>query len=163
MKKTIVVSLLLALGCAFTSQAVVIHWAVAAPASGTSSAALVYVASGAPAFTDGSLSNGTELGDRVSGLAVTPAGIGEQATTDATSRSGGAYYVVLFNDLGQYAYSVATADATAITTDAMAPSTGTFNASLDGFSAWAPVPEPSTAMLLVAGAAVAALRRRKRV
>jgi len=31
----------------------------------------------------------------------------------------------------------------------------------NSFTGWAPVPEPSTAMLLVVGAAVAALRRRK--
>ena len=164
MRKAIVVSFSLAIGCAFTSQAVVIHWAVDNPQSGTSSAILVYVSSGAPTYADGAIANGVELGTAVSGLAITPAGIGEQATTDATPRSTGNYYVVLFNDLSQYSVSSALAynDASALTYDAMAPLSGSgFNPS--SFGDWTAVPEPSTATLLCLGAAAAILRRRKRV
>ncbi len=163
MKKAIVVSFLLALGCAVTSQAVVIHWAVDAPLSGTSSAVLVYVSSGTPAYAGGAIATGVELGTAVSGLAITPLGIGEQATTDGTVRGEGGYYVVLFNDAHQYSYSSALAynSSSAITADAMTPSTGVFSPT--EFSQWAAVPEPSTAALLCIGAAAAALRRRKRV
>jgi hypothetical protein len=158
-------AVLFAVGCALTSQAVVIHWAVDVPADGTQSAQLVYVSSGTPAYADDVISNGTELGGLVSGLAVTPAGIGEQSTTDA-ARGQGAYYVVLFRDnagQNEYAYSLtalAFDDTSAITYDAMAPATSLFNPG--SFSNWTPVPEPSSAALLCLGAAALSLRRRKR-
>jgi len=166
MKKAILVSCLLAFGCVWRAQAVVISWATDGVPSGTTSAQLVYVSSGNPVYTAGSLSNGEAVGGLVSGLAVTPAGVGEQSTTDGSTRIEGAYYVVLFDASGNYAYSLsglAYNDTDAITYDEMAPATGTFLVDGDtGFSGWTPVPEPSTAMLLTFGAAVAALRRRKR-
>ncbi len=165
MRKAFLVACFLVLGCTLTSQAVVIHWSTDGVPSGTTSATLVYVSSGeAPTYSGGTLSNGTALGDPVSGLAITPLGVGEQSTTDA-AQSQGAYYVVLFDDSGNFSYSgtsILYNDTTFITTDEMAPASGVFSPAEAGFSTWAPVPEPSVAMLLVAGAAIAALRRRKR-
>lgn len=165
MRNAICMAVLLAVGCAMTSQAVVIHWAVDVPSAGTASAQLVYVSSGVPVYTDDVISNGTLVGDEVSGLAVTPAGIGEQSATDAARGQGG-YYVVLFrNNAGQteYAYSTTALeynDTASITSDAMAPATSLFNPG--SFSNWTPVPEPSSMALLCLGAAAVALRRRKR-
>jgi hypothetical protein len=86
-----------------------------------------------------------------------------QETTDATTRNAGAYYVVLFNYTdGQYAVSqssLAWNDTASISTSEFDIITDYFTP--NSFTGWAPVPEPSTAMLLVVGAAVAALRRRK--
>jgi len=158
-------AVIFAVGSALTSQAVVIHWAVDAPAEGTTAARLVYVSSGVPEYADDVIANGTELGSLVSGLAVTPAGIGQQNTTDST-RSQGGYFVVLFRDnAGQteFAYSItalAYNDSSAITYDAMAPATGLFNPG--SFSNWMPVPEPGSLALFGLGAAALALRRRKR-
>ena len=166
MRKAYLVACLLVLGCALTSQAVVIHWSTDGVPAGTTSATLVYVSSGLPpTYSGGTLSNGSTVGDTVSGLAITPLGIGEQSATDA-AQSSGAYYVVLFNSAGEFSFSgtsILWSDTTFITRDEMAPASGVFNAAGgSGFSTWAPVPEPSVAMLLVAGAAMAALRRRKR-
>ena len=166
MRNAFFVACCLVLGCVLTSQAVVIHWSTDSVPSGTTSATLVYVSSGVPpTYTDGTLSNGSTVGDAVTGLAITPMGIGEQSATHA-AQSQGAYYVVLFDASGNFSYSgtsIAYNDTTFITTDEMAPSSAVFNAAGgSGFSVWAPVPEPSVAMLLVAGAAMAALRRRKR-
>ena len=164
MRKAIVVSFLLAVGFVYTSQAVVIHWAVDTPQSGTTSAALVYVSTGAPpVFSLGVLALGTEVGARVSGLAVTPSGIGERTTTDAETRTQGSYYVVLFNEAAQYSVSstsLAYNNGIAITADAMTPAEGFFTPGT--FSNWTPIPEPSAAALLCLGAAAALSRRRKR-
>ena len=166
MKKAFLVSLLLALGCVWSSQAVVIHWSTDGydGLSGATSAVLVYVSDGSnPVYTDGVLTTGTAVSGTVSGLALTPAGVGEQSTTTATP-SQGAYFVLLFNDNNQYAYSTALAwnDTSwgAYTVDELAPATGVF--APDTFSDWTAVPEPSTALLLVIGAAAAALRRKQR-
>ncbi len=168
MRKTIVLALLLACGGACMSHAVVIHWATDGVPANTASAMLVYVSADStpPAYAGGVISTGVELGDEVSGLAITPAGIGEQTTSDVM-RSSGAYYIVLFDSAGNYAYSLnglAYDNTTAITSDEFAPASGSFTVDgSSGFSVWTPVPEPSTAMLLMVGAAVAALRRRKHV
>ena len=167
MKKVIVVAFLIAVGFAWTSQAVVIHWATEGAPAGTLSAQLVYVSSGAPAFTDDLLSNGSQIGSAVSGLAITPLGVGEQSTTDASLRSQGAYFVVLFRDnAGQmeYAYSTASMaynNTESVTSDAMAPAPNVFSPGT--FSSWAPIPEPGSAAVLSVGAAALAMRRRKRV
>jgi len=167
MSKASILGFLVAVGCVWTSQAVVIHWATdGAPPSGTASAQLVYVSSGTPAYAANVISSGEEIGGAVRGLAITPLGVGEQATTDAATRTQGAYYVVLFRDNNgqtEYAYSttsLAWNDGNAITFDEMAPADGVFSPS--GFSNWAPIPEPSALALFGLGAAVVALRRRKR-
>lgn len=168
MKKAFFVACLLVLGSVMTSQAVVIHWSTdgygSLSWSEVGSAFVVYVAEGAPAYANDVLSNGSVVGGVVTGLAITPGGVGEQSSTDSTGRSSGAYYVVLLNEAGtSYAYSttsLAWDNTTAITWDEMAPATGVFSPS--EFSGWTPVPEPSTALLLFAGAVVAALRRGKR-
>ena len=166
MKKALLTSLLLAVGCVFSSQAVVIGWAAENLNADTGYARLVYVASGStPVLTDGVWSEGVELvSPHVSGAAIDGNSLYPQETTDG-SRSGGAYYVVLFNTAyDQYAVSTASLaynNGAMISTSEFDPLTAYFTPS--EFSAWAPIPEPSTAMLLVAGAAVAALRRRKRV
>ena len=172
MKKTCWIALVLALGMAWASQAVVIHWATDGYGSlsykDVGSAVLVYIAVGeAPVYASGTLSNGETLGTPVTGSPpITSGGIWEQSTTDETPRSEGAYYVVLFNDAGtQFAYST---DALAynntkwqaFSPDEMTPALGSF--APDAFSPWAPVPEPGSALLLAMGAAAIALRRRRR-
>jgi len=167
MKKAILIAVLLAVGYAFTSQAVVIHWAVTTPVSGATSAALVYVGTGGipPTWDGASFSGGTQLG---TAEVLPDSTVGAQATTHGTQTAGG-YYVVLFNAAGQYALSTSWlsfddkingvgGSADAITFDSQYPAQGTFDPVFGSF-----VPEPSTAMLLCMGAAVAALRRRKRV
>ena len=157
MRKTIVLALLLACGGACMSHAVVIHWATDGVPANTASAMLVYVSADStpPAYAGGVISTGVELGDEVSGLAITPAGIGEQTTSDVM-RSSGAYYIVLFNyTLGQYAVSssaLAWNDAAAISTSEFDIITDYFTPST--FTDWANVPEPGTAMLLMVGAAI---------
>lgn len=168
MKKAIVMAFLLALGWAFTSQAVVIDWATDGVPDGASSAILVYVSDGStPSYTGGSIANGTELGSAVSGLAITPDGVGEQSTTDSTTRNSGAYFVVLFktvDDVTYYSYSTTSlvySDTSAITSDAMTPASGVFSPS--SFSTWTTVPEPGSVVLLCLGGAALALRRKQRV
>ena len=160
MKRFFYISLLLALGIAGQSKAVVISWASEALASGTTSASLIYVSEGAPTYADGVLQNGTVIGT-ASGYAIDGTTLYAQSSADVT-RDVGSYYVVLFNDSSQYAVSTTALpydDTTAITRDLMYPAPRTF--SPDAFSGWAPVPEPGSAMLLLAGGALAALRRRK--
>ena len=171
MKKTLTMALLLSLGLAWSAQAVVIHWATEAYGSLTyanvGAAVLVYVESDvAPTYANDVISNGSELGSRVTGSPpLTASGVWQQSVSD-TARSAGGYYVVLFNEnQTQFAYStsmLAFNDTTldAFTTDEMAPATGAFVPG--AFSDWANVPEPSTACLLLVGAAAAVLRRRRR-
>ena len=166
MKKTVLTACLVFLTGVLASQAVVIGWAAENVPAGTQYASLVYVADGvAPTITDNVWSPGAEsLAWNVNAFEGTT--LMPQETTDATTRSGaGAYYVVLFNyTLGQYAVStsaLAWNNAAAISTSEFDIITDYFTPS--AFSAWTAVPEPSTAMLLMVGVAVAALRRRKRV
>ena len=166
MKKTVLTACLVFLTGVLASQAVVIGWAAENVPAGTQFASLVYVADGvAPTITDNVWSPGAEsLAWNVNAFEGTT--LMPQETTDATTRSGaGAYYVVLFNyTLGQYAVStsaLAWNDAAAISTSEFDIITDYFTP--NAFSGWTAVPEPSTAMLLMVGVAVAALRRRKRV
>jgi hypothetical protein len=166
MKKSVLTACLVFLTGVLSSQAVVIGWAAENVLPGTQYASLVYVADGdAPTITDNVWSPGAEsLAWNVNAFEGTS--LMPQETTDATTRSGaGAYYVVLFNyTLGQYAVStsaLAWNNAAAISTSEFDIITDYFTPS--AFSAWTAVPEPSTAMLLMVGAAVAALRRRKHV
>lgn len=165
MRKTLLVSFILAIACVLTSQAVVISWASDALPVGTTSARLVYVLSGAPpVYAFGALYNtdDKELGDAATGGAIDVPFLLPQETTDIT-RGAGAYYVVLFNNAGQYAVSTTSLlynDTEVIRSDELAPG-GVF--SPGAFGAFANVPEPSTAMLLCLGAAAAVLRRRKQV
>lgn len=166
MKKTVLTACLVFLTGVLASQAVVIGWAAENVLPGTQYASLVYVADGvAPTITANVWSTGAEsLAWNVN--AFEGSSLMPQETTDATTRSGaGAYYVVLFNyTLGQYAVS----SSALAWNDAAAISTSEFDIIQDyftpnAFSGWTAVPEPSTAMLLMVGAAVAALRRRKHV
>ena len=165
MKKTVLTACLVFLTGVLASQAVVIGWAAESVPSGTQYASLVYVANGgAPTITDNVWSSGAESiawnVNAFEGSSLMP-----QETTDATTRNAGAYYVVLFNyTLGQYAVS----SSALAWNNAAAISTSEFDIIQDyftpnAFSGWTAVPEPSTAMLLMVGAAVAALRRRKHV
>jgi hypothetical protein len=171
MKKSMLLAVLLAMGYVCTSQAVVIHWAVTTPVPGALNAALVYVNSGAePPTWDGTGYNSGST--RIATAEALPDyTVGAQATT-FTAGSGG-YYLVLFNAAGQYAVSTSWlswddklngsgSPIGAITSDIMFPAETAFGPSVS-FGGWVTVPEPSTAMLLMAGAAMAALRRRKRV
>lgn len=181
MKKAFLLPIAMTVLLAGVTQAVTVHWAVTTFPDGVggvtwnniSEAVLVYTTSSsiAPVFsgTDfdtGSFSTGTEVGDVVNGLAITPAGIGEIASFDADVRTEGAYYVVLFTTQGatlNYAWStlaLAFDNSDSITTDPMAPATTPYNPG--AFSGWTPVPEPGSASLLFAGIATVLLRRRRR-
>jgi hypothetical protein len=166
MTKRIGVFLLCVAGWALTSQAVVIHWATSGLASGATSAALVFIADGTPSYALGTLANGEQIDETVSGRAITPTGVGEQESTDAATRTTGAYYVVLFKTADGVTYysssseSLVYNDTSAITGDATVPADGVFTAR--SFSEWAAVPEPCGAALLAMGAAVLALRSRTR-
>lgn len=166
MKKAGLVALLLTLGCVMTSQAVVIGWAAENLNENTAYARLIYVASGTQPSLD---ENGMWPGDvsmasgYATGYAIDGTSLNPQETTDLESRSGlGAYYVVLFNT-GFTDYAVSTTSLAwndpMISTGDMDPLSGYFTPST--FTSWSTIPEPSTAMLLVVGAAAAVLRRRK--
>jgi hypothetical protein len=164
MKKTLCFAFIFVLLAAVSAKAVVIHWAVTSMPAGTISAQLVYVTDGStPVYVTPGFTNGTSI-DTVSGLAVTPLGIGEQNTVDST-RVSGAYYIVLFNGSNQYAWnttpvSLAYNDSSAISPDEFTPATGTFDPT--AFSAWTPVPEPGSAAMLALGVGLLALRRKRR-
>ncbi|MDD4017704.1 MAG: PEP-CTERM sorting domain-containing protein [Kiritimatiellae bacterium] len=163
MKKTLLASLLTVLGCALSSQAVVIGWSGEnAPVEATS-AILVYVSSGTPTYdgTLGTLETGETVGTAVSGGAL----FFTQETEDAVTRSSGSYYLVLFKG-GYYDQQYMVSSTSLTWDDDMISTDPDLDPISDYFApafgeTWSNVPEPSTAMLLVAGAAVAALRRRK--
>lgn len=167
MKKSVAIALLLMLGSVLTSQAVVIGWAAENLPAGTGYARLVYVASGAPVLDgNGQWASGTEeLGTLASGAAIDGTSLYPQSTTDATLRGAGAYYVVLFDSAyANYAVSttsIAYNNGPSISAGEFDPITADFKP--NGFISMGVVPEPSVAMLLAVGAAVAALRRRKNV
>lgn len=168
MKKSVVIALLLTLGGVLTSQAVVIGWAADNLPAGTGYARLVYVTSGAQPVLDGNgqWASGTEaLGTLASGNAIDGNSLYMQSTTDATLRSEGAYYVVLFDSAYEnYAVSttaIAYNNGPSISQGEFDPITADFTPNT--FIQMGVVPEPSVAMLLAVGAAVAALRRRKNV
>ena len=173
MKKAVFIALLLSAFAVYTSQAVVIGW----KAEGMNFnggytvgyARLIYVADGSQPELDGSgnWSAGVEMVSAyASGGAIYNSGskLYPQQATDGTTRSAGAYYVVLFDNAFEN-YSVSTTaldynDAMISIDPEFDPVTTYFTPTT--FSAWGVIPEPSTATLLVIGAAVAALRRRKR-
>ena len=164
MKRAGFLALLLTLGCVMTSQAVVIGWAAENIPSGTGYASLVYVSSGSTIFDgDGQWMPGvTPIQLNVTGGAIDGSSVIPQESTDSILRTEGNYYVVLF-DSAVVNYSVSTTALAyndgIIGTSEFDPVSGYFTP--DSFTAWASIPEPSTAMLLVFGAAAAALRRRK--
>jgi len=177
MKKALVL-FFAAIGLVSTSHAVVIHWAVnPLPYSYgiITQAELVYVSgAGVPVDASGSagwtqLANAPQIGTTVSGRAITPGGIGEQASTD-TAEPPGNYYVVLFtynsklNENILLAYStvgLASDNGTYITFDPMAPAPGVWHPA-SGPGAWTPIPEPCSMSLLCVGAATLAIRRRRK-
>lgn len=168
MKKAGLVALLLTLGCVMTSQAVVIGWAAENLNANTAYARLIYVASGSQPSLDGSgnWSDGVSMvSDYATGYAIDGTSLNPQQTTDLGERGeSGKYFVVLFNT-GFTDYAVSTTslawDDQMIGTGDLDPVGGYFTPST--FTTWSTIPEPSTAMLLMVGAAVAALRRRKHV
>lgn len=168
MKKTVAIALLMTAACALTSQAVVIGWAAENLPAETGYARLVYVASGAQPVLDGNgqWSSGTEeLGALASGAAIDGTSLYPQSTTDATTRSAGAYYVVLFDSANEnYAVSttsIAFNNGPSISAGEFDPITAYFTPNV--FTGWSTVPEPSVALLLAVGSAAAALRRRNNV
>lgn len=170
MKKSLCFAFMFVFLAAVSAKAVVIHWAVTSLPTGATSAQLVYVPSGTPAYSatgsppEPTNAGSANIGDYVSGLAVTPSGIGEQNSVDSATRSEGNYYVVLFNsDVSQFAYSttpLAWNDSDSITEDELTPADTTYDPA--SFSSWTPVPEPVSAAMLVLGFGLLALRRRKR-
>lgn len=169
MKNRLCIAFMFVICAAFSVQAVVIHWSVDNyPTSGSvTSAQLVYVSDGfAPVYTTGSITHGTKIGSAVSGLAITPAGVGEQNTVDSTARTAGAYYVVLFDSSASswYAYgtaSLAYDNSDSITPDAFTPATSVYDASNGSTGGFTVVPEPGSAALLALGMVALALRRKR--
>jgi|GEM_PF-1225553 len=175
MKKALMVAVLIGVGLVSTSHAVVMSWAALVDVDGTgkvltglTSAQLYYVESGTWAENSGF--SGTEaVGTLVTGRPVSTSGgmgrVSEQATTDSTTRSQGAYFVVAFDSVGKAWRSNASIgwnEAAYVTSDPMNPAGGLFIGGTTGGTEWGVVPEPNTFALLALGAAALAARRRKR-
>jgi hypothetical protein len=155
MKRAILFAAVLGLGIASSAQAVIVNWAATTSGQTYDSARLVYV-------SGGSFSPSYETVATASGGALMSGGAGvyEQNSTDADGRSGGTYYVVLFNGANEVYRStagLADSDGSAITFDVMSPASGVF-APAD----WTPIPEPASGALFCIGAGILAWRRRKR-
>jgi hypothetical protein len=175
MKKTVMLAVLIGLGWASASQAVVISWSaktVGTVVPAFAAAQLVYVSSGGWSWTDFEAKNAnySPLELVSGGYPILATGVRQQATEDYGTRgTGGKYYVVLFQNAdgsGTMYRSTATADwgnSTAITTDILNPNNGLFIAGGSDGSGWSAVPEPNTFALLALGAAALAARRRRKL
>jgi hypothetical protein len=188
MKNKLLLALLIGMGWVSASQAVIITWAAETTGDVVgefTTAQLVHVADGTWSWTEyttAPIANGYTTVDTASGWGVN-ANVGNANTlgvvydnlaTD-TERSGGAYFVVLFDNGGDAIYrsvqSLAWGDTgwKAFAEDGMNPASGLFlptggvNLTGEGTSGWNPVPEPNTFALLALGAAALAARRRRKL
>jgi len=168
MKKVLCFTFLFVMLAAVSAKAVVIHWAVTndgLQTMGVNSAQLVYI-SNAETPTAGDILTSV-IGDPVTGLAITPSGIGAQNTTYTPDPTAGSYYVVLF-DSAKANYMLSTTSLVwndtswdAITVNDLNPATSYFDPV--AFTEWTTVPEPGSMALLALGLVAMALRRKKRV
>jgi hypothetical protein len=182
MKNKLLLAVLIGMGWVSTSQAVIITWAAETTGVVVGSfvtAQLVHVQDGTWSWseytTDPSGSGYTSV-DTASGWGVdTTAGVVYDNLANDSARGAGAYFVVLFDGVGDAVYrsvqSLAWNDTTwnAFAEDGMNPARGLFlptggrNESGSGNSGWNPVPEPNTFALLALGAAALAARRRRKL
>lgn len=171
--KKVFLFLLCALGFALSSQAVYIYWDMDELNEVTeqaTSAQLVYYASdqGGLAFdSTGAITGGsTPINVPNSGTFSPTMAYEEGYLVDvgAEPDSSGTWYVVLFNNNGDYISSSVSASSVAYWNGDisnpvnMTTGMGTLNLSVQ---AWAPTPEPCSVALLLLGAAAVAARRKK--
>ncbi len=186
MRNALKIPILLSLLLAVNGSAATISWAVTTLSLfdvetelGTgyeiTKAVLVYTTTteGVPVYegtpSSYALTTGSQIGSEVPEAQIFPEywGIGEQVSEDTTTRSEGAYYVVLFaSGADKLYYSTSTSplawndSSGAISENPMAPPTAVYDPS--AFNSWQPIPEPGVASLLFAGLATVLLRRRRR-
>jgi len=176
MKNKLMIAVLIGMGWVSVSHAVIITWAAETTGEVVGSfttAQLVYVAVGTWNSTDYLQTPGASgytSVDTASGYGVDAgAGIVYDNLANDTTRSAGAYFVVLFNSGGDAVYRSVQAlawndaDYNAFAEDGMNPASGLFLATGDERSGWAAVPEPNTVALLALGAAALAARRRRKL